>query len=280
MNISGGESKVFLRMIRKELIIRPPLLGRIFNCYFSSKPILNIEKLEQESAVVDVVDEETKFREEQIERSRNKSRLNPADRNFLFDINPFPEEIHWYHGTLKYKRRLYGRYGKDSGIDPSICWPTDQELQDSVEYEKVAHPFTIPEMIQMAQKERAMKLEETQKRQKDMLIKLSKVEGWKKEMEMRIAKKEAEANAARQKRERLIEEVRKHFGYKVDPKDDKFKELLEKKEKEQKKLAKEARKKEKEAKLMEKLNKKNDNKNTKTVEKKDKASDDVDSDKE
>lgn len=44
-----------------------------------------------------------------------------------------------------------------------------------------------------------------------------------------------------EKKERLIEEVRQHFGYTVDPKDEKFKELLEKKEKEEKKAAKEAK---------------------------------------
>lgn len=50
-----------------------------------------------------------------------------------------------------------------------------------------------------------------------------------------------------------MEEVRRHFGYTVDPKDDKFKEMLEKKEKEQKKAMKEEKKKLKEQKLMNKL---------------------------
>lgn len=50
-----------------------------------------------------------------------------------------------------------------------------------------------------------------------------------------------------------MEEVRAHFGYKVDPRDDKFKQLLEKKEKEQRKAAKEERRKLKEKQLMEKI---------------------------
>jgi hypothetical protein len=45
------------------------------------------------------------------------------------------------------------------------------------------------------------------------------------------------------KKDRLVEEVRRHFGFKIDPRDDRFKELLEQKEKEERKKAKEAKKK-------------------------------------
>ena len=41
----------------------------------------------------------------------------------------------------------------------------------------------------------------------------------------------------------MVEEVRRHFGYKVDPRDERFKELLVQKEKEERKKAKEAKKK-------------------------------------
>ncbi|KAK9886049.1 hypothetical protein WA026_014833 [Henosepilachna vigintioctopunctata] len=255
-------------MFRKEIVLSSHhrysfLLRKVFKNYFSSNVPINIEKLEQESENVDLVETDIALKEEQIQLKRNKSRLRENDRRFLLETNPYPEDRHWHHGTIKYKRRLYGRYGKESGVDPAICWPTDQELQDVIEYEKVAYPYTILEMVKTAQESRNLKNIETAKRQQDILVKLSKLEGWKRDMEMRIAKKESEANAARQKKERLIEEVRKHFGYKVDPKDDKFKELLEKKEKEQKKIDKEARRKEREAKLMEKLkNKKKENKDT------------------
>lgn len=55
-----------------------------------------------------------------------------------------------------------------------------------------------------------------------------------------------------------MEEVRRHFGYTVHPNDEKFKEMLEQKEKEQKKVAKEARKRAKEEQMMSKLLNKND----------------------
>lgn len=91
------------------------------------------------------------------------------------------------------------------------------------------------------------------KREEDVAKKLDKLEHWMNELNARIAKKEADARAARERKERLVEEVRRHFGYTVDVKDEKFKEMLAQKEKEDKKAQKEARKKQKEMKMLEKL---------------------------
>lgn len=55
------------------------------------------------------------------------------------------------------------------------------------------------------------------------------------------------------RREKLMEEVRRHFGYTVDTRDERFQELLAQKEKEQKKKMKEARKLVKEQRQLEKL---------------------------
>ena len=59
--------------------------------------------------------------------------------------------------------------------------------------------------------------------------------------------------AEKGKREKLMEEAKELLGFSVDPRDKRFQELLEAKEKEQKKLAKTQKKKEKEAKLVARL---------------------------
>lgn len=51
----------------------------------------------------------------------------------------------------------------------------------------------------------------------------------------------------------MIEEVRRHFGYTIDPRDERFKELLEAKEKAQRKAMKESKRADKESKLIAKL---------------------------
>lgn len=56
-----------------------------------------------------------------------------------------------------------------------------------------------------------------------------------------------------ERKDRLVEEVRRHFGFKIDPKDERFKQMLEQKEKADKKVQKEERRKLKEQKLMAKL---------------------------
>lgn len=68
-------------------------------------------------------DEAAREREEELERKRNKSRLKEADFLMLHEQNPYPEATLRHHGTLKYLRRTYGRYGAASNIDPAICWP-------------------------------------------------------------------------------------------------------------------------------------------------------------
>jgi len=222
---------------------------------------INIEKLEQENLkTVDVVEEEAKLREEEIQLKRNKSRLKEADRNFVHETNPYLEPTRWHHGTLKYMRRLYGRYGEASGVDPSICWPVKEELQESLEYERVAFPFTIPQMIEEAHKKKHEKNERIRLRQEDIAKKMEKLEDWKNDLQNRIAKKENEAKAAKERKERLMEEVRMHFGYTVDPRDEKFKAMFEKKEKDEKKALKEERRKAREESLLKKMLSKKDDK--------------------
>ncbi|KAF2901031.1 hypothetical protein ILUMI_05171 [Ignelater luminosus] len=231
-----------------------------------SDAAINIEKLEQENALANVIDEELINKEAEIEHKRNKSRLRDHDRNFLFERMPYKEPQLWTHGTLKYTRKMYGRYGEASGVNQSLCWPTKQELADKIEYEHVAYPQSILKMVEEAKIKRAEKEKRIQTRQQDIIKKMEKLEQWKKDLKNKIQKKESEALAAKESKERLVEEVRRHFGYRVDPRDDKFKEMLEKKEKEQKKAMKEAKKKAKEERMINVLLNKqveDTNKNTK-----------------
>ncbi len=72
---------------------------------------------------------------------------------------------------------------------------------------------------------------------------MGKLAGWMKELKDRQEKKNAAARIAQEKKDRLIEEVRQHFGYVVSMKDPKFQEMLELKEREARKAEKEQKKK-------------------------------------
>lgn len=144
-----------------------------------------------------VADEEAALREEEIQRKRNKSRLKEHHRNFLFEKNPYPTPEFWQHGTLKYMRRSYGRYGEASGVDPCICWPVKEEFQYVTEYERVAYPFTIPQMIEDAKRKRHEREEAIAIRQKQIGEKLEKLEDMKADLKRRINKKESDTLAAK-----------------------------------------------------------------------------------
>lgn len=185
-----------------------------------------------------------------IEASRNKSMLKPCHRNMLYGNVPYEQPMAEFHETVKYKRKLYGRYGTASGVYPGIMWPSKEDIEDRKEYERVAYPLTLEELIKNAKQKLEDKESEIQARQQDMLNKMKKVKQWRMELEAKTAKKLAEANAAKEKKEKLIEEVRRHFGYKVNPKDERFQEMLLQKEKEEKKKAKELKKKQREEMLL------------------------------
>lgn len=226
------------------------------------------------SILLVVDDDEEQLRLQTIEEKRNKSRLHDSHRNIVHSTLPFTDASMEFHKTVKYQRKMFGIYGKESGVNPGICWPTKQEIAERKEYEKIAFPQTIQEMMASAAEQRKTLEENQRKRQEDVVKKHAKLEQWKNDLKQKIAKKEADALAVKQRKDRLVEEVRRHFGYKIDPRDERFKEMLEQKERAEKKAMKEAKRKVKEAKLVAKLqegktsNKTNETENTtETVEK-------------
>jgi hypothetical protein len=104
--------------------------------------------IEEASAASEEHEDDTEAKkEEEIERKRNKSRLNPEHRNMLHGKMPYSEPMAWFHETVKYKRKMYGRYGHASGVNPGIMWPTREDLEEIKEYENVAYPYNIQELM-------------------------------------------------------------------------------------------------------------------------------------
>lgn len=94
---------------------------------------------------------------------------------------------------------MYGRYGASSGIDVRLCWPTKEELLDILEYEKVAYPSTISEMISIAKEKRADSQAKILEREEHIAKKMLKLDAWIKELNIKTAKKQAEAQEAKVK---------------------------------------------------------------------------------
>lgn len=110
-------------------------------------------------------------------------------------------------------------------------------------------------MMAENKKSKEERIARIQAREEDVAKKMEKLDKWVSDLNARVAKKEAEARAAKDRKDRLVEEVRRHFGFRIDPRDERFQEMLAQKEKEDRKKVKEAKRKEKEVKMMEKLKK-------------------------
>ncbi|KAH8295720.1 hypothetical protein KR018_005802 [Drosophila ironensis] len=179
---------------------------------------------------------------------QDRSGLLPQHKNVLLNRLPYEEPHSWIHRTEKYQRQAYGRYGAQSKVSPKICFDSAADQREPV--------MQLETLLKMLEKNRAQKAEEQQKiqsREDDIAKKMEKLNQWKADLHAKIAKREADAAAAIARKERLVEEVRRHFGFKVDTRDERFKEMLEQKEKEDKKKQKEAKRKAKEEKMMAKL---------------------------
>ncbi|KAK4298163.1 hypothetical protein Pmani_029470 [Petrolisthes manimaculis] len=194
--------------------------------------------------------------EDVIERKRNKSQLTPWHYNKQHYKPPQPlTEDEEAMECLKTQRSLFGHYGSRSGINPSKAWPSKEELALEREWERVAHPHTVQHMIDISRKERQEEQMIIKQRQDDISRKLLSLEKWKNDLNTRVAKQEKLAREAKEKKERLIDEVRDILGFRVDPRDERFKEALELKEKEEKKRSKAAKKLAKEQRMLDQLRK-------------------------
>lgn len=193
-------------------------------------------KLSSHEVLVDVVDLEE--REYKIKRMRNKCRMTRSHRNILFNEAPTEST---FDLSLKKSRCLFGRFGEASRVDPRLCFETPAEKDDRDEYNRVMYPFTVSELIKSAQAAKAEKEKGRRERDIKMGENLKKLDRWIADMRGRVAKKEEAARLAKERRERFMEELRQELGFKIDRKDPRFKDLMEKKETQFKKAAKSAK---------------------------------------
>lgn len=204
----------------------------------------------------DVEDERDKKR--RIAAIRNISRLEPQHKNMVHNVKPYKAPQSWIHTTLKYNRIMFGRYGMASAVDPRLCFYSETELDERNEYERVAYPYTIQELMKRNADNKAAEKQAIIDRENEIDKKLQKLDQWSRELNEKVAKREAEAKAAKERKERLVEEVRRQFGFKMDARDERFQEMLAQKDKEDRKKQKEIKRKQKEEKMLAKLMQKND----------------------
>ncbi|XP_066497933.1 large ribosomal subunit protein mL64 [Hoplias malabaricus] len=148
--------------------------------------------------------------------------------------------------TERYDRRVFARYGRASGLDPGILWPSHEQLQHIIAEEREWHPPLEETLgkIEAKERERAAKRAAREQQIAANMTKMPKmIADWRKEkQEAKRKKKEEKA-----KKDRLLAEARERFGFSVDPRSPKFLEMvaeIEKEEKKKRKLLKRRKKEE------------------------------------
>ncbi|XP_073704895.1 large ribosomal subunit protein mL64 [Garra rufa] len=139
--------------------------------------------------------------------------------------------------TEKYERRLFGRYGSAAGVDPTKLWPSHARLEELMAEEKEWHPPLEVKLENIAARERE-KAQKRMEREKIIAANMAKmpkmIADWKKQ------KREANQKQREEKirRDKLLAEARERFGFSLDPRSTKFKEMVAEIEKEEKKKRK------------------------------------------
>ncbi|XP_061568141.1 large ribosomal subunit protein mL64 [Cololabis saira] len=150
--------------------------------------------------------------------------------------------------SSQYDRKLFGRFGSASGIDPASLWPSHGDLEKIIAEENQWHPSLDVMLTNIAAKDE----EETKKRlDKEKLIAENMAKMPKMVADWRREKRETKLKLKEEKsrRARLLAEAKERFGHAVDPRSAKFLEMVAEIEKEEKKNRKLLKRRAKEEKL-------------------------------
>ena len=147
------------------------------------------------------------------------------------------------HYKKEYVRALYGKLGKESGLNPGILWPRKEELNHLKQYEAAFCPKLENLIAENRAKKEALARARMQK-EEEVLKNLERLPGEFKKFFEKLEAKEKERREWIAQREALVEEVREILGFRAKPSDERFQQALEKKaEEEAKAKKKELRKK-------------------------------------
>lgn len=94
---------------------------QLLRYYFKNitRSATTVPEVDQNEQVIFDDSEEAIAKEEEIEKKRNISRLSRAHHNVMNGRRPYEEPKHLAHLTVKYNRKMYGKYGAASGVNPS-----------------------------------------------------------------------------------------------------------------------------------------------------------------
>lgn len=252
---SSTVSKIFVRNPKK--IFLAECFQKDFHS--SSLKLTESEKPKEtapeEIRVQDVLEDlkEPELTEEQILQKRFKSRLPERIHTMFIQKKSIPlenkDDFQMYR-----LRSHWAKFGSQTNLNPGICWPTKQQILETIEYDKTFEP-PLQERLRKVNEEKMAKEKEKQEYEAEVDRNMANLDKWMAEYHGKIAKQEEKVRQLREKREKLVEEISEYLGYEIDPRDPRFKEAVEQRDKAKKKELKAQRQRESYDKMLEKLKK-------------------------
>ncbi|OWF41402.1 growth arrest and DNA damage-inducible proteins-interacting protein 1-like [Mizuhopecten yessoensis] len=137
----------------KRLVLSSRNVKQIRNCSSAQASTDETEDISEENFLAD------RTLEDELMRIRDVSRLGPRLKKRLG--KELPDIDKDFKLSKNYSRRLYGKMGSASGVNPQILWPNMEELKNKIEFDKRFEPTFEGNMkkIKKWESNRARKLE-------------------------------------------------------------------------------------------------------------------------
>lgn len=195
------------------------------------------------------MEREGKFRN-YVEKMRDVSRFGntKAELKYKKKIPTYSDNEAMYLKQSRYFRSVYSKYGKESGIDPGVAWPSKKELLAKIREEQ-DYDLTFRHKIDMLIERKQNEINHVENLEKETDTALTKMPKSIEKYYQSMDKKYAVEDDRQAKKDEIMEQAREYYGFKVDLRDRRIKDMVEKMSEEKKKLDK-AKKKEDEKKKL------------------------------
>jgi len=197
------------------------------------------------------IDSRTVAENARIEELRDISRMRSWHRSILHGQPPPIDTYKWQKERWALKER-YAVYGRASGVDPGVHWPTSDELEEKRREDEELEPKLLPTMIEMQR----LKAEQ-QKAVEERYVELEqKTKEYPKIMEAHRKKLRTQQEAIEEEKrlkDDKVKEIQSYFGFAIDVSDPRFAAMMAKKELEEKAAKRKRLKREKEEEALRKI---------------------------
>ncbi|CAF1408452.1 unnamed protein product [Rotaria magnacalcarata] len=177
--------------------------------------------------------------EDDNDTNRNISRLTDDVYRQFKGLPPI-DVREQYHTRTKL-RTLWGKYGRKTGIDPKLCWPTQDEMDEIIDDERV-YNMKLSEKLKIVNERREAKQKEFDQIQAKVEKNLKTMPKMIDDYRKRTSERERAKSAEIKVKSDLAEQARDFYGFSVDPDDERMQFMLLQLEEAQKAEDKKARK--------------------------------------